>query len=68
MSKIESQPRLFMDNEVLDEVYANRETLSARFHYDVHELGNYLRERHEELKKQGICFVNKEDLEERKRH
>lgn len=65
MSNTESQPRLFMDNEILDEVYANREALSARFHYDVHELGNYLRERRKELEKQGVRFVGKKDLEER---
>ena len=49
-----------MENEILDEVYANREELSKRFHYDVRELGNYLRKRRKELEKQGICFVTEE--------
>ena len=56
-----------MENEILDEVYANREALSARFDYDVHKLGEYFRERSIELEKQGVRFVSKEDLEERQR-
>ena len=67
MSNTESRPRLFMENEILDEVYANREALSARFDYDVHKLGEYFRERSIELEKQGVRFVSKEDLEERQR-
>jgi len=63
MSKTESKSRSIVDNEILDEVYANREALAARFNYDVHELGKYFRERSEELEKQGIKFVTKEDLE-----
>ena len=54
-----------MENEILDEVYANREALSARFDYDVHKLGEYLRERNKELEKQGVKFVTKEKFEER---
>jgi hypothetical protein len=65
MSNTESPRRSIVDNEVMDEVYANREALSARFNYDVHELGDYLRERRKELEKQGVRFVNKEDVEKR---
>jgi len=63
MSYTESPSRSIKDNEILDEVYANREALAARFNYDVHELGNYFRERSKELEKQGVRFVSKEDLE-----
>ena len=56
---------MMQDNEILDEVYANREALSARFNYDVHELGKYFRERGKELEEQGVRFVSKKDLEKR---
>ena len=57
--------RPLTENEIMDEVYANREALAARFNYDVHEMCNYFRERRKELEKQGIRFVSKEDLEKR---
>lgn len=61
----ETKQRPWTENEIMDEVYANREALSARFNYDVHEMCNYFRERSKELEKQGIRFVSKEDLEKR---
>jgi len=60
-SKLDSRP--ITENEILDEVYANREALSARFGYDVHKLGEYLRERNKELEKQGVRFADKKDEE-----
>jgi len=65
MSNIKYDSRPIVENEILDEVYANREALSARFDYDVHKLGEYLRERNKELEKQGVKFVTKEKFEER---
>ena len=65
MSNAELRHRLFMENEILDEVYANREALSSRFNYDVHKLGEYFREQEKELEKQGVRFVSKEDVEKR---
>ena len=56
-----------LENEILDEVYANREALAARFHYNLDELVKYLCEQEKELEKQGVRFVSKEDLEERQR-
>ena len=58
--------RPLTENEVLDEVYAVREALSARFDYDVHKLGEYLRSRRKEIEAKGFRYVSKEDLEKRK--
>ena len=65
MSNIKYDSRPIVENEILDEVYANREALSARFDYDVHKLGEYLRSCRKELEEQGFRFVTKEDLEKR---
>ena len=61
----DTKQRSLVENDILDEVYANREALAARFNYDVHEMCNYFRERSKELEKQGVRFVSKEDLEKR---
>ncbi|MCL2346969.1 MAG: hypothetical protein FWC50_01780, partial [Planctomycetaceae bacterium] len=65
MSNTEYDSRPLVENEILDEVHAVREALSARFEYDVHKLGEYLRSRRKELEEQGFRFVSKEDLEKR---
>ena len=65
MSKTNYDMRPIVENEILDEVYANREALASRFNYDVHELGKYFREQGEKLEKQGFRFVTKEDVEKR---
>ena len=62
----DTKQRSLVENDILDEVYANREALSARFDYDVHKLCEYFRECSKELEKQGVRFVGKEDLEKRK--
>jgi len=66
MSDTETRPRLFIENEVLDELHAYREALAARFDYDVHKLGEYLRSRRKEIEAKGFRYVSKEDLEKRK--
>ncbi len=65
MSNTNYDSRRIVDNEILDEVYAVREELSARFDNDVHKLGDYFRECSKELEKQGVRFVGKEDMEKR---
>jgi hypothetical protein len=65
MSNTELDSRRIVDNEILDELYAYREALAARFDYDVHKLGEYFRECSKELEKQGVRFVSKEDVENR---
>jgi hypothetical protein len=67
MSSTETKPRLFIENEIMDEVYANREALAARFDYDVHKMGDYFREQEKELEKQGFRFVTPEESERRRR-
>ena len=66
MSDTETRPRLFIENEVLDELHAYREALAVRFDYDIHKLCEYYREQTKELEAQGVPFVSKEDLEKRK--
>jgi len=63
MSNTNYESRSIVENEILDEVYANREALAARFNYDVYELGKYFREQGKKLEEQGFRFVSKEDLE-----
>ena len=53
------------DNEIMREVYANREALAARFDYDIHKICEHLREYRKELEKQGVKFATKEDVENR---
>ena len=65
MSNTELQSRSIVDNEIMDEVYANREELSRKCDYDVGKLVDYLAERRKELEKQGVKFVTKEDVENR---
>ena len=66
MSTTKYDSRSLAENEVMDEVYANREELSRKCDYDVGKLIDYLAERRKELEKQGVRFVSKEDLEKRK--
>ena len=63
-TKYDSRP--LAENEIMDEVYAVREALSAQFDYDVHKLGEYFRSCRKELEEQGFQYVTKEDLEQRK--
>ena len=55
----------FAKNEILDEFYAVREELSRECDYDVAKLVDHLRECRQELEKQGVRFVSKEDVEKR---
>ena len=61
-----SKTKSIVCNEIMDEVYANREELSRKCGYDVGKLIDYLGEYRKELEKQGVRFVSKEDLEKRK--
>jgi len=66
MSNTETRPRFFIENEVLDEVYAVREAIAASFDYDIHKYCEYLRSQRKEIEAKGFRFVSKEDLEKRK--
>jgi len=65
MLHTDSPRRPIAENEILDEVYAVREELSRECDYDVAKLVDYLCEYRQELEKQGVRFVNKEDVEKR---
>ena len=65
MSNTETRPRFFIENEVLDEVYAVREAIAASFDYDIHKYCEYLRSLRTEIEEQGFKFADMEDLKKR---